>query len=353
VTLGIDTHKDMHVAVTLDQLGRRLGVASFPTDDTHHQVLWQWVDGFGPLTQAGVEGTGSYGYRLAQFLTSRGVVVFEVNRPNRQARRRRGKSDPVDAENAARAVLSGEATATPKTRTGPAGQLRALLVARRSATKSRTQAELQLRCLILELDDATRAELDRRRVVDLAAACAELTGTDGTSLALAALARRWQYLDVEVRANERHIELIVRQSAPRLLAQAGIGPVCAAQLLATAGDNPDRLANEAAFAALCGASPVEHSSGKTQRHRLNRGGDRAANSALWTIASNRLIHDPRTREYAARRTATGSSRKEILRLLKRYIARQVFAEILRALTPPKAPAETAHPADPSPDAGRR
>jgi transposase len=353
VTLGIDTHKDMHVAVTLDELGRRLGVASFPTDDAHHLALWQWVDGFGPLTQAGVEGTGSYGYRLAQFLTGRGVAVFEVNRPNRQARRRRGKSDPVDAENAARAVLSGDATATPKTRTGPAGQLRALLVARRSATKSRTQAELQLRCLILELDDATRAGLDRRRVADLAAACAAVSGTDGTSIALCALARRWQYLDVEVRANERHIDTIVRQTAPRLLAQPGIGPVCAAQLLATAGDNPDRLASEAAFAALCGASPVEHSSGKTQRHRLNRGGDRAANSALWTIAGNRLIHDPRTREYAARRTATGSSRKEILRLLKRYIARQVFAEIQRALTPPELPAETAHPAGPSRDAGRR
>jgi transposase len=115
--------------------------------------------------------------------------------------------------------------------------------------------------------------------------------------------------------------------------------------LATAGDNPDRLGSEAAFAALCGVSPVEHSSGKTQRHRLNRGGDRAANSALWTIANNRLIHDPRTRDYATRRTTTGSSRKEILRLLKRYIARQVFAEILRALTPPNTPAEDAHNAD--------
>jgi transposase len=133
----------------------------------------------------------------------------------------------------------------------------------------------------------------------------------------------------------------VRQTAPGLLARPGIGPVCAAQLLATAGDNPDRRASEAAFAALCGVSPVEHSSGKTQRHRLNRGGDRAANSALWTIATNRLIHDPRTRTYAERRTATGSSRKEILRLLKRYIAREVFTEIRCALTPPKISSENA------------
>jgi transposase len=341
VTLGVDTHKDVHVAVALDQLGRRLGIASFATDDTHHQLLWDWAGGFGSLAQAGVEGTGSYGYRLAQYLTGRGVAVLEVNRPNRTARRRRGKSDPVDAENAARAVLSGDATATPKARTGPAGQLRALLVARRSAIKSRVQAELQLRSLILELDDQTRARLDHRRAVDLTAACAELTGADGTSLALAALARRWRHLDAEVRTSDVHIDTLVRQTAPGLLARPGIGPVCAAQLLATAGDNPDRLASEAAFAALCGVSPVEHSSGKTQRHRLNRGGDRAANSALWTIATNRLIHDPRTRTYAERRTATGSSRKEILRLLKRYIAREVFTEIRCALTPPKISSENA------------
>jgi transposase len=341
VTLGVDTHKDLHVAAALDHLGRRLGVASFPTDDAHHRLLWDWANSFGPLTQAGVEGTGSFGYRLAQYLGGRGVTVFEVNRPNRTARRRRGKSDPVDAENAARAVLAGDATATPKSRTGPAGQLRALLVARRSAIKSRTQAELQLRSLILELDDALRARIDHRRTVDLTSACAALTGTDGTSIALAALGRRWQHLDAEVRDNDTHVETLVRQTAPGLLARPGIGPVCAAQLLATAGDNPDRLASEAAFAALCGVSPVEHSSGKTQRHRLNRGGDRLANSALWTIASNRLIHDPRTREYAARRTATGSSRKEILRLLKRYIAREVFADIRRSLTPPKTDAANA------------
>ena len=161
-----------------------------------------------------------------------------------------------------------------------------------------------------------------------------LPDRDGISLALRALARRWQHLDVEARDNDRHLTAIVRRVVPRLLQRPGIGPICAAQLLVTAGDNPDRLHGEAAFAALCGASPVEHSSGKTQRHRLNRGGDRAANSALWAIANNRMIHDPKTRDYAARRTANGASRKEILRLLKRYIARQVFDEIRRALNTP-------------------
>ena len=159
-------------------------------------------------------------------------------------------------------------------------------MARRRAIKSRTQAELQLRSLILELNDDIRARIDRKRIEDLTAACAGLTGTDGTSLALASLARRWQYLDAEVRDNDTHIDKLVKQTAPDLLKRPGIGPVCAAQLLATAGDNPDRLASEAAFAALCGVSPVAHSSGKTQRHRLNRGGDRTANSALWTIVNN-------------------------------------------------------------------
>ncbi len=188
-------------------------MATFGTDDAHHATLWAWASDFGPITQAGVEGTGSFGYRLAQFLTGAGVPVFEVNRPNRVIRRRRGKSDSVDAEAAARAVLAGDATATLTSRTGPAGQLRALLVARRSARKARTQTEQQLRSLILELDDDNRTHLDRRRIIDLTAACAALTGTDGTSLALRA--------------------------------RPGIGPVCAAQLLVTAGDNPDRLHSEA------------------------------------------------------------------------------------------------------------
>jgi transposase len=333
VTLGVDTHKDLHVAVALDQVGRRLGVASFGTDDAHHPGLWAWASDFGSITQAGVGGTGSFGYRLAQFLTGSGSRCLRSTGPT--ASRGGGvASRPRRRRAAARAVLAGDTTATPKNRSGPAGQLRALLVARRSATKARTQTEQQLRSLILELDDDQRAGIDRRRIVELTSACAALAGTDGTSIALRALARRWQHLDQEIRDNDQDVTTIVRRVVPGLLARPGIGPVCAAQLLVTAGDNPDRLHSQAAFAALCGVSPVEHSSGKTQRHRLNRGGDRAANSALWIIANNRLMHDPQTRAYAARRTATGASRKEILRLLKRYIARQVFAEIRHALSPP-------------------
>lgn len=331
VTLGVDTHKDVHVAVTLDELGRRLGVATFPTDDAHHQQLWQWASSYGPVTRAGVEGTGSFGYRLAQFLVNAAnVSVIEVNCPNRVARRRRGKSDSVDAEAAARSVMAGDSTAIAKTRDGLAGQLRVLMVARRSALKARIQAQHQLRSLILELDDATRAQVDRRRADHLAAACNDMPGDDGIAIGLRALGRRWRQLTAEVREHDQAIARLVKQSAASLLARPGVGPVTAAQLIVTAGDNPDRLHSSAAFAALCGVTPVEHSSGKTQRHRLNRGGDRAANSALWTIATNRMRHDSRTRAYVQRRSDAGDSRKEIIRILKRYIVRELFREITGA-----------------------
>src|SRR6266545_4590093 len=172
VTLGVDTHKDLHVAVTLDQVGRRLGVATFGTDDAHHARLWAWASDFGQIVQAGVEGTGSFGYRLAQFLTGSGVQVFEVNRPNRRARRRRGKSDPVDAEAAARAVLAGTATVEPKTGDGPVEMIRALRLARHSAVKARTQAANQLHALVVTAPDALRARLRPLSLTQLVAAAA-------------------------------------------------------------------------------------------------------------------------------------------------------------------------------------
>jgi transposase len=338
VTLGIDTHKDVHVAVTLDELGRRLGVATFSTDDAHHQQLWQWASSYGPVTRAGVEGTGSFGYRLAQFLVNTaGVSVIEVNRPNRVARRRRGKSDPVDAEAAARSVMARDSTAIAKTRAGIAGQLRVLMIARRSALKARIQAQHQLRSLILELDDTTRARVDHRRADHLAAACSEMPGDDGIAAGLRALGHRWCQLTAEVREHDHAITRILKKSANGLLARPGVGPITAAQLIVTAGDNPDRLHSSAAFAALCGVTPVEHSSGKTQRHRLNRGGDRAANSALWTITTNRMRHDPRTRAYVQRRSDLGNSRKEIIRMLKRYIVRELFREITAGIAGHPAP----------------
>jgi len=340
LVLGADTHKDVHVAVLLDQLGRRLAVASFSATDAGNQQLWQWTTRFGVVSAAGVEGTGSYGHRLAQFLVGKSVQTWEINRPDRARRRRRGKSDPVDAENAARAVLAGEVSAIPKDRRGVVGELRALLVTRRSAVKARTQAHNQLQGLLVEADDALRAQLGKLRKAHFARACAQVDPSDGIGRALGSLGRRWLVLNDEAKDLERQIASLVQKHAPKLLARRGVGALSAAQLLVTAGANPHRLVSQAAFAALCGASPVEASSGKTTRHRLNRGGDRAANTALWMIAHVRMVHDPRTRAYAAKRTATGNSRKEIIRILKRYIARELFPLIVEALTSAAATSPT-------------
>ena len=333
LVLGVDTHKDVHVAVLLDRLGRYLATASFGTTDAANRDLVTWTQRYGQVITAGVEGTGSYGYRLAQHLSSHGIDVIEVNRPDRARRRRKGKTDPVDAEAAARAVLAGDAHAVPKDRNGVVGELRALVVARRSAIKARTQATNQLRALLVDGDDELRRRLRGLRKAHLARACAQLAPAAGLSLALASLGRRWLALDDEIAALDDAITSRLRRTAPKLLERHSVGVQTAAQLLITAGDNPDRLHSEAAFAAMCGASPVQASSGKTPRHRLNRGGDRAANSALWTIANNRLMHEPRSRAYAARRTAMGNSRKEILRCIKRALARELYPLILDALTP--------------------
>lgn len=209
----------------------------------------------------------------------------------------------LDAEAAARAVLSGDATATPKDRSGAVGEIRALLVARRSAVKARTQCINQLKALLVHAPDELRDRLTHRRTSELVARCSRIHATDGTKQAIRSLARRWQALDCEAVDLQRTLRGLVQQAVPKLLQRPGINTITAAQLLVTAADNPDRLRSEAAFAALCGVSPVDASSGRTTRHRLNRGGDRAANTALWTIAHVRLVHDPRTQTYAAKRSA--------------------------------------------------
>ena len=333
LVVGVGTHMDVHVAAVLDRLGRRLGVRSFAAADSGNAQMTRWLDSLGTVTGAGVEGTGSYGYRLARALTRHGIQVREINCPDRSRRRRRGKSDPVDAENAARAVLAGEATAVPKDRRGAIGELRLLVITRRSAVKARTQASNQIKAFLLDADDELRARLRLLHKARFARACAALDPGDGLNRALASLGRRWLALEQEARELEKQIIALVTAQAPALLDRHGVGGITAAQLLVTAGANPGRLRCDAALAALCGASPIEASSGKTSRHRLNRGGDRAASNALWTIAHIRMISDPRTRAYVAKRTATGNSRKEIMRMLQRYIARELYPLIIDAFVP--------------------
>lgn len=341
VVLGVDTHKGFHVAAVLSLLGQVLGVQSFPTTARGYRQLLAWARRFGAVCRAGVEGTGSYGKALTRQLHAAGVTVVEVNRPDRADRRRRGKTDTLDAENAARAVLSGRAAATAKTSDGQIEMLRLFKLAKGSAVKARTQALNQLKTIIITTDPELRDQLRGLTTTKLVQHCAALPTESATDITTAArytlrlLARRVQELTVEITDLDRHLTATVTAHTPELLDQPGIGPDCAAQLLLTVGDNPDRLRSEAAFAALCGASPIEASSGNTQRHRLNRGGDRHANAALYLIVLTRLRHCPRTRAYVARRTTEGKTKRDIIRSLKRYIARDIY----KIITGTRQPAE--------------
>ena len=342
VTVGVDTHLDEHVAAVVDRTGRSLGWRSFPATPDGYEQLLGWAREFGPVGRVGVEGTGCWGLGLSRYLTGEDVEVIEVLRPGRRDRRQQGKSDPLDAEAAARAVLSGAATGRPKTRDGRVEAIRALKMARDSAVKARTAAGRQLDGLLVTAPEPLRSELapltSPRRVV----VCAGFVVDHDTLAdpvqahrqAMRALARRWQDLDTEAKTADRHIAPLVTQTAPQLLAQPGIGVQSAAALLTTVGDNADRVRNEAAMAHLCGVAPLPASSGRVTRHRLNPGGDRQANRALYTIAITRMRIDQRTRDYVQRRTAQGLSTREIIRCLKRYIAREVH----HLLTTPPPPA---------------
>jgi hypothetical protein len=247
-------------------------------------------------------------------------------------RRWQGKSDPVDAEAAARAALAARATGIPKQRDGRVEALRNLRIARRCAVGHRADIQRRLHALVVTAAEPLRQLLrghDTARLVNVCAALRPDTdraedATTATKIALRSLARRHQQLTTDIAELDALILPLIKKICPALLATHGVGPDVAGQLLVTAGDNPDRLRSEAAFAMLCGAAPLPASSGKTNRHRLNRGGDRHANCALWRVVMSRLRWDPRTRDYVKRRTKEGLSKKEIIRCLKRYIAREIY-----------------------------
>ncbi|MGV9386474.1 IS110 family transposase [Nonomuraea sp. NPDC003707] len=342
--LGVDTHKDVHVAAVVSAVGVLLGSQEFPASEAGYQQLSSWARSFGQVIRAGVEGTGSYGAALTRHLQGQGLTVIEVNRPDRQMRRSRGKSDATDAHAAAMAVLSGRATAIPKAGDGQVEQMRIYKVAKDSAVKSRTQAINQLKMLLVNAEPWLRAPLTGLTSVTLVARCAELrpedhSGTVAASMhTLRLLAHRIQHLNGEIRDLERRITDAIKVVAPDLLEEIGVGADSAAILLIAAGDNPGRLRDEASFAALCGVSPVEASSGKSRCRRLNRGGDRQANAALFRVILTRMRCDERTRDYVVRRTADGLSKREIMRCLKRYLARSLFRIIRPAISAHNAPA---------------
>ena len=334
VTGGVDTHADTHVAAAIDHNGGLLGVESFGADQAGYEELLGWLVGFGPVQQIGVEGTGSWGVGLTRFLTDHDSRVLEVDRPNRQTRRKQGKSDPTDAVSAARAALSGTATTTPKSRDGRVEEMRVLLVARRSARQQRIQTLNQLRQLVFTAPEPIRIRFKDRYKRGLVREAANMRPRESsdpivftTNLVIRNLARRIKGLNNEMAEIDRMLTALIEDTAPSLLELYGVGVDTAASLLVAAGDNPDRLHNERSWAHLCGTTPLPASSGKTTRHRLNRGGDRQANAALHRIVLTRMSSHEETRRYVARRRDEGLNTPEIMRCLKRYVARQTFKHL--------------------------
>ena len=342
VTGGVDTHKDTHTAAAIDAAGRVLGSAQFPATGTGYAALLTWLQAFGILVVVGIEGTGVYGAGLARYLAGQDIAMVEIDRPDRKARRWQGKSDPVDAEAAARAALAAHRTGVPKSRDGQVEALRNLRVARRSAIAARADAQRQIKALVITAPEVLRTHLRGLKNRELIGVCATALPdpahaadpATAAQLALRALARRHQRLTAEITELDELIQPLIAATNPALLELNGVGPDVAGQLLVTAGDNPGRLRSEAAFAMLCGVAPLPASSGRTQRHRLNRGGDRQANSALHRIVVCRLRWHTQTRDYMQRRTKEGMSKPEIMRCLKRYIAREIYKIIC-----PKAPTD--------------
>jgi transposase len=339
---GVDTHGRTHHGAVIDSVGQVLGDQEFEATAAGYRCLLTWIASFGSVRAVGVEGTGTYGAGLARYLSANQVRVIEVDRPDRKTRRRHGKSDPIDAIAAARAVLAGTATATPKTRTGPVEALRALRVARRGAVKARVAALNQLHGLIASAPEGLRGPLIGLTRTALVKRCANFrinnnhldAPVQATKAALRAIAHRIQHLDDEIAIADHMIGPTIADIAPTTLALPGVGPQVASQLVITAGDNPERLRSDAALAHLCGAAPIPASSGRTNRHRLNRGGDRHANNAPHTIVLTRMRHHEPTRRYVQRRTTDGLTTKDIIRCLKRFVVREIYATLIQDLNAP-------------------
>jgi transposase len=334
VIVGVDTHKDVHVAVGVNLLGARLGTLSVPANRAGYGELISWARTLGVLEAFGIEGTGSYGVGLASFVRRQDVRVVEVSHCDRRKRRNSGKSDTIDAEMAARSVLSGIATAVPKTADGASEMVRQIKIARDTAVKARSAAIIALKTLIVNAPGELREQLQRLTDSKLIDRCASFRPGEivdpvaSVKHSLRALAARWLALSAEISAHDDALDTITNTAAPTLREKFGVGANSAAEMMIVAGDNPERIRSEAAFAKLCGACPVPASSGVTNRHRLFRGGHRQANAALYRTAIVRMRWHQPTIDYTARRTAEGLSRKDIIRCLKRFLARELYHALI-------------------------
>ncbi len=359
ITGGVDTHRDFHVAAATDTLGHDLGTRRFPATTAGHTALLAWLRTFGPVAAIGVEGTGSYGAGLTTHLHHHGITVLEVNRPNRQTRRHTGKSDPADAIAAATATLAGNATATPKLRTGPIESVRVLRVVRDQLTTARTATINILHALIVTAPDDLRESLHGLSTTALITHCATLDtpaqpaaglrgkaktqaaatlatalldARAGLRLSLSQLAQTIGVYDARLRELDTALATLVSLIAPRTMALYGLGPDTTGQLLTTAGDNPDRLRGEPAFACLTGVAPRDASSGNSDYQRLSRAGDRQANAALYRVVLTRLAGQDTTRAYIADRLSpNGGNKKHLIRCLKRYVAREIYPRLMADL----------------------
>lgn len=338
LVIGVDTHKAQHVAAAVEPSRGLIATASFDNTRAGHAALAAWAAALGPVAVFGIEGTASYGKTLTAALTGTGATIIEVNTYASSNRRSRGKSDALDAEAAAWAVIDGRATGVPKACNGPVEALRALMVARGGAVKARTESGNALKALLA--DDLDLAEscagMNTRATALRLARLRPRHGADPTAnrrIALRSIARRWLALDAEAADLEADLKARAEATAPALVAAFGISYVTAATILCAVGDNPERLGSEAALAKLAGVCPIPAGSGQTDgRHRLYRGGNRQLNRAIYTIAICRMHHDKRTRQFVAKRIQQGKSKKEIIRMLKRYIAREIY-RLLQPATP--------------------
>jgi transposase len=347
IIVGVDTHQHVHAAVAINALGARLADTTISVGAKGYRELEVWARSLGVVRVFGIEGTGSYGAGLSRYLRAQGHAVLEVNRPDRRLRHQHGKNDRLDAEAAARAVLGGQVTVLPKSGTGTAEMIRHLKAARDGAVKARSQAMLTIKAPIIGAPSSLREQAEalhgKMTLIRHLAALRPGTLTSTTAsvkCSLRALARRWLALDEEIKAHDAHLVHLTEQHAPKLVQAHGIGAGTAAEMLSLVGDNPERIRSEAAFAKLCGACPIPASSGKTSRHRLNRGGNRQANAALYRVVLTRMrAHQP-TLEYVRRRTAEGRSPREIVRCLKRYVAREIFGLLCAVQVRADVPANT-------------
>jgi transposase len=343
VIVGVDTHKDTHVAVAIDGLGGRLGELSIPATNEGYAELLEWANTWGRLHLFSVEGCGSYGIGLARFLRRHGHPPVEAARPPRAgARRVSGKSDAIDAEHAARAALSNTGIVTPKLADGQIEAIRLVKIARDGAVKAHTTAMITLKAVLVTASDDLRSRLEPLSDFKLVAACAALDCSGDIAdpdvamrHTLVSFARRWLELHDEIKTHTRHLKTLTTQAAPQLLEAFGVGVDIASQMLITAGDNAERVRSEAAFAKLCGVCPIPTGSGKTDGYyRLNRGGNRQANAALYRAVIVRMRwHEP-TIAYVERRTAEGKPKKFIIRCLKRYLARELYQLLPEPSAPP-------------------